>query len=213
MYLPQGYLFTFHSTNNKRIFLYIVSTFKASSGEIQTCIYLIGKLLGEYHKNKTVKSINIYISAYQAILRSYMKLRNTISWRWPNKPKYIYWVILLFYFLYTRLEVPLLSIYKTVFLFYSITPETYRLVYEITYVKLVNFYCLLLIVYFLSWRCLNCAKYKYSFYCLFCETPPSIPGVSVMFYLLPSFTSIKFIDQISSENYKGECYWLCTFKQ
>ena len=41
------------------------------------CSYLLGELLGEYHKNETIKTLNIYISAHLAIFRSYMKLRNT----------------------------------------------------------------------------------------------------------------------------------------
>ena len=39
--------------------------------------HLLGEPLGEYHKIESIKTINIYISAYQAILSSYMKLRNT----------------------------------------------------------------------------------------------------------------------------------------
>ena len=29
-----------------------------------TCSYLLGELLGEYHKIETVKTLNLYISAY-----------------------------------------------------------------------------------------------------------------------------------------------------
>ena len=40
---------------------------------------LLGELLGEYHKIETVKTFNINISAYQAIIRSSMKLRSSPS--------------------------------------------------------------------------------------------------------------------------------------
>ena len=36
--------------------------------------YLVGELLGEYHKIESIKTHNIYISTYQAIIRSYTKL-------------------------------------------------------------------------------------------------------------------------------------------
>ena len=39
-----------------------------------TCSYLLGEPLGKYHKIGTIKTLNIYISAYQANTRSYMKL-------------------------------------------------------------------------------------------------------------------------------------------
>ena len=35
--------------------------------------YLIGELLGEYHKVETIRTLNIYISAYQAIIASFTK--------------------------------------------------------------------------------------------------------------------------------------------
>ena len=35
---------------------------------------VLGEPLGEYRKIETLKRLNIYISAYQAIIRSYMKL-------------------------------------------------------------------------------------------------------------------------------------------
>ena len=50
---------------------------------MHSSVCLLGEPLGEYHKIKTIKTPNIYISAYQATIRSYMKLR------WPDKPKYI----------------------------------------------------------------------------------------------------------------------------
>ena len=34
-----------------------------------TCSYLLGELLGEYHKIETIKTLNIYISTYGAIIR------------------------------------------------------------------------------------------------------------------------------------------------
>ena len=34
---------------------------------------LLGELLGEYHKIETITTLNMYISAYQDIIRSYMK--------------------------------------------------------------------------------------------------------------------------------------------
>ena len=37
-----------------------------------TCSYLLGDPLGKYHKTETIKNTQ-YISAYQAITRSYMK--------------------------------------------------------------------------------------------------------------------------------------------
>ena len=37
-------------------------------------IHLLGEPLGEYHKIETIKTLNIYFSAYQAIIRTYMKL-------------------------------------------------------------------------------------------------------------------------------------------
>ena len=40
---------------------------------------LLGEPLGKNHKIETIKTLNIYISSYQAIIRSYMK-------------QYIYWV-------------------------------------------------------------------------------------------------------------------------
>ena len=48
-----------------------------------TCIvmtgidYVLGEPLGKYHKFETITTLNIYISAYQAIITSYMKMRNT----------------------------------------------------------------------------------------------------------------------------------------
>ena len=42
-----------------------------------TCLYLLGEYLGNYQKIETLKGLNIYISAYQAINRSYMKLCDT----------------------------------------------------------------------------------------------------------------------------------------
>ena len=50
-----------------------------SLGHLQTdCLksYLLGGPLGEDQKIETLKRLNKYISAYQTIIRSYMKLRN-----------------------------------------------------------------------------------------------------------------------------------------
>ena len=43
------------------------------SGVSDTYSYLLGEPLVEYHKIKTIKTLNIYILAYRAIIRSYMK--------------------------------------------------------------------------------------------------------------------------------------------
>ena len=39
--------------------------------------FLLGEPLGKYQKIETLKILNIYILAYQAIIRNYMKLRNS----------------------------------------------------------------------------------------------------------------------------------------
>ena len=39
--------------------------------------YLLGEFLGKYRKIETIKTLNIYISANQAIIRSYMKHNST----------------------------------------------------------------------------------------------------------------------------------------
>ena len=51
--------------------------------------YLLGAPLGKYHKIETLKRLNIYISAYQAIIRSYMKLRNTELWFCTYFPQHL----------------------------------------------------------------------------------------------------------------------------
>ena len=38
---------------------------------------LLGEPLGQYQKIETIKTLNIYISTYLPIIRSYMKLRLT----------------------------------------------------------------------------------------------------------------------------------------
>ena len=48
------------------------------------------------------------------------------SWRWPDKPKYIYWVCLLFQFCDTYLEVPLIS---KIMHHLELTPELYNLIW------------------------------------------------------------------------------------
>ena len=43
--------------------------------------YLLGEPQGEYYKIETIKTLHIYISAYQHIIRSYMILRKySIFW-------------------------------------------------------------------------------------------------------------------------------------
>ena len=54
-----------------------------SSSNIQIIVYdiklyLLGEPLGKYHKIETLKRLNIYISAYQAIIRSSMKFNFVI---------------------------------------------------------------------------------------------------------------------------------------
>ena len=39
--------------------------------------YLLGEPLGKYHKIESIKTLNIYISAYKAIITSYMQLCDT----------------------------------------------------------------------------------------------------------------------------------------
>ena len=64
----------------------------------------------EYHNIETIETLN---SAYQAIIRSYMKL------------KYIYWGFLLFQFCDTYLEVSLISLNMY---HLELMPESYNLI-------------------------------------------------------------------------------------
>ena len=59
------------------------------------------------------------------------------SWWWPDKPKYIYWVFLLFQFCDTHLEVPLISMNMY---HLELTPESYKLIAKCAF-KFINLIC------------------------------------------------------------------------
>ena len=49
-------------------------------------LYLLGEPLGKYHKIETLNNLNIYISAYQAIIRS---LHENLPIGSPNKYEHV----------------------------------------------------------------------------------------------------------------------------
>ena len=96
--------------------------------------YLLGKPLGKCHKIKPIKTLSIYIRLIRpssGVAWNFMERVKDVSygvswnsWWWPDKPKYIYWVLLLFKFCDTYIQVPLISM-NTYHL--EVMPESYNL--------------------------------------------------------------------------------------
>ena len=82
--------------------------------------YLLGEPVGEYHKIETIKVLNLSVH--------HQVFHVTPDNEWPDKPKYIYWVFLLFQYYVTYLEVPLISMNMYLL---ELMPESYNLIYKV----------------------------------------------------------------------------------